>query len=213
VLDLGCMRGRLKPTVAYAWLALGLAACGSSGASAPDAADSDAAPPGPSTCADYCTTIQAACVGPHQQYSDLPDCMSSCTAFPVGASGDQTGDTLGCRVTFAHQVAKNPSAMATVCPQAGPGGDGVCGDNCGGYCDIAMMFCTDVNAAKIYDSRAACLADCATRMTTVKLNAGSPNRTDLGDEVACLLYHAQMAATAPVGHCLGDLGGATCQAQ
>lgn len=198
-----------RPSVAYLVMALGLAACGSTGASVSDGAASDVTPSGPPTCAEYCTTIQAACVGPHQQYSDADDCLASCTAFTVGARGDQTGDTLGCRVTFARAAARN----LTVCPQAGPGGDGVCGDSCGGYCDIAMKFCTDANAAKLYDTRAACLADCATRMSTVKLNAGSPNRTDLGDDVACLLYHAQMAATAPSGHCLGDLGGGTCKAQ
>jgi hypothetical protein len=193
---------RATQGLAYAWLALGLAACGATAATAPDGgSDVDAAPAGAPTCADYCAAIEAACIGTHQQYSDRDDCMASCTAFPVGAAGDSTGDTLGCRLSHARDAARD----LTVCPQAGPGGDGVCGDSCGGYCDIAMKFCTDANAAKIYDTRAACLADCATRMSTVKLNAGSPDRTDLGNEVACVLYHVQMGAVAPGNHCLGDL--------
>jgi hypothetical protein len=67
------------------------------------------------------------------------------------------------------------------------------------------MYCTDANMAKLYDTRAACMSDCATRMTDMKLDTGDGPRTDMGNEVACLLYHAQMGSVAPVSHCLGDL--------
>jgi len=196
----------LAPRVLLAAFALAAAACGSSGS----ASDGPSPPPEP-TCADYCATIQAACTTNIQQYSNADDCLASCKAFPVGAGGDVAGDTLGCRLTFARMAAASAPMAAAHCTHAGPGGDGVCGDNCTGYCDIAMMYCTDANSAKLYDTRAACMADCATRLTDMKLDTGDGPRTDMGNQVACLLYHAQMGAVAPVGHCLGDLAGATCK--
>jgi hypothetical protein len=39
----------------------------------------------------------------------------------------------------------------------------------------------------------------------MKLDTGTGPRTDMGNEVACLLYHAQMGSAVPVPHCLGDL--------
>ena len=81
----------------------------------------------------------------------------------------------------------------------------MCGDNCGGFCDLAMTFCTAANNAKIYDSRDACLADCATHGTDAKYTSGDPGRTDMGNQVACQLYHGVQASLAPGEHCLGDL--------
>jgi hypothetical protein len=185
--------------------AVALAACGASNdAAGPDAAGTDATT-STLSCASYCTTIQAACTTDLQQYSDVPDCMNSCAAFPVGAAGDTTGDTLGCRATYAKKAATSAAVAKAQCTHAGPGGDGVCGDNCTGYCDIAMMYCTAANMAKLYDTPAACMSDCARRQTDMKLDTGTGPRTDMGNEVACLLYHAQMGSVAPISHCLSDL--------
>jgi hypothetical protein len=157
------------------------------------------------TCAAYCAAIQAACTMGNQQYGDEATCESACPAFPMGASGDVAGDTLGCRVHETELAAGGPAAAALHCRRAGPGGDGVCGDNCGGFCDLAMTFCTTANSAKIYDSRDACLADCATHGTDVKYTSGDPGRTDTGNQVACQLYHGVQASQAPGEHCPGDL--------
>jgi hypothetical protein len=185
--------------------ALALAACGASNdGPGPDAGGTDATTSSLS-CTSYCAMIQAACTADIQQYSDMADCMNSCAAFPVGAAGDTAGDTLGCRATYAKKAATSAAMAVAQCTHAGPGGDGVCGDNCSGYCDIAMMYCTDANMAKLYDTRAACMTDCARRDTDMKLDTGTGARTDMGNEVACLLYHAQMGSVAPVSHCLSDL--------
>jgi len=178
-----------------AFAACGVAACGSSGPGAP------AAP----TCESYCAAIQAACTTSDQQYCDLDTCKTSCAAFPVGTGADTSGDTLGCRIHFTTLAAASATAAATYCTQAGPGGDGACGSNCDGYCDIVMMYCTDANNAKIYDDRAACMADCAAHGTDAKFTTGDPGRTDSGNEVACQLYHAVMGSQAPGEHCPGDL--------
>jgi hypothetical protein len=181
---------------------LALAACGSS-----DGADTTSAP---LSCASYCTTIQAACGTDIQQYSDDNDCMNSCKALPLGTESDTMGDTLGCRYAYAKKAATSATMAAEYCTTAGPGGDGVCGDNCDGFCDIAMMYCTAANGASVYTTRTACLAACATHGTDMSLDTGTGDRTDMGNEVACLLYHAQMASSSPIDHCLGDIAGGTC---
>jgi hypothetical protein len=190
---------------ATAIIVLALAACGACGSS--EAAQTTSAP---LSCASYCTTIQMACGTDIQQYSDTEDCLASCKAFPFGTASDTMGDTLGCRYTYAKKAAASAAAATEYCTEAGPGGDGVCGDNCTGYCDIAMMYCTAANAAQVYATLTACMADCATHQTDMKLDTGTGLRTDMGNEVACLLYHAQMASTSPISHCLGDLAGGTC---
>ena len=190
---------------------LALTACGSSGPSGQTGAagGSGAAGTGGTplaqTCDAYCAAIQTACTTSHQQYGDVETCKTSCAAFPTGAAADTSGDTLGCRIHFTVLAGASAEAAATYCTKAGPGGDGACGSNCDGYCDIVMMYCTAANMAKIYDDRAACMADCATHATDATYTTGDPGRTDFGNEVACELYHAVMGSQAPGEHCPGDL--------
>jgi hypothetical protein len=164
-------------------------------------------PGGPATptCAAYCDAVQAACSAGRQQYGDFTTCMTACAAFPVGMAADTSGDTLGCRIHFAVLANATAGAAAMYCTKAGPGGDGTCGANCDGYCDIVMMYCTAANNAMIYTDRAACMADCAAHGTDATYTTGDPGRTDTGNEVACQLYHAVMGSQAPEEHCSGDL--------
>jgi hypothetical protein len=203
------------------FLGVVLVACGSSGPSGGGAAGSGAGGAGGSvagaggggaggapatpTCDAYCAAIQPACTASHQQYGDVATCKTACAAFPLGTGSDTSGDTLGCRIHYAGLAAASAEAAATYCTKAGPGGDGACGTNCEGYCDIVMMYCTAANMAKIYDDRAACMADCAAHGTDATYTTGDPGRTDTGNEVACQLYHAVMGSQAPSEHCPGDL--------
>lgn len=158
------------------------------------------------TCEEYCTTIQANCTTVNQQYTTKENCLSACKAVPVGKTGDTSGNTLGCRVYHAG-AAKMDAAMH--CPHAGPGGDGVCGATCDGYCQIAEMYCTDASKAKVYTDAADCQTDCKAHKDDVRYTTA----VDAGDHVACLLYHVQEASTAPADHCNGDLAktSTTCQ--
>lgn len=171
-----------------------LVACGSS-ATGPVALD----------CPTYCAAIQAACTMGNQQYGDQGTCELACPAFAVGTSGDTAGDTLGCRIHESRLAAAGPAAASEHCRRAGPGGDGVCGENCDGYCDLAMTFCTADKDARIYDSRAACLADCRGHGPSAKYTAASPGATDMGNQVACLLFHGVLASLSPGMHCLPHL--------
>ncbi len=183
---------------------------GSTSADTGTAADSGGSSSGGPTCAAYCTAIMTNCTGgdgssgggapdatkTHQQYSKLDNCMMACSAFPVGKLSDMGGNTLGCRLYHAMAAASDATLH---CPHAGPGGDGVCGAACDGYCQLVGKFC--VGAAKIYSDDAACHARCNATTDDVKFNVATQD----GNHVACLLYHAQESPLAPMDHCVGDL--------
>jgi hypothetical protein len=153
-------------------------------------------------CTAYCTAIQANCTGPNAQYSATDRCMNACSTFPAGMASDTSGNTMGCRIYHAGAAKNDPT---THCVHAGPGGAGTCGSNCDGYCQLMQTFCTAANQAAIYPNLAACKANCALFPDTVKYSVADDAGTQGSAQVACLLYHAQEATTAPVDHCLGDL--------
>src|SRR5262249_4386954 len=100
-------------------------------------------------CTDYCTTIMANCTSGNQQYSARNSCDAVCAVLPPGMTTDTGGDSVGCRENHAKFAAMAP---VTHCPHAGPGGAGVCGANCEGYCTIALAVCPGV-----YTDMASCL--------------------------------------------------------
>lgn len=135
------MRTLRLPTL----LALALAACGAdrvpSGPSTPSSRDAavgldasaarpdasgpalDAGTPavdaGPSPlCDTYCLESQFHCDGAHSYFATPEACHAYCATLALGAAGDQTGDTLHCRLYWVDQ----PSAMdpVTNCPKAAP---------------------------------------------------------------------------------------------
>lgn len=146
------------------------------------------------TCADYCATIATNCTGAQTQWGNEGFCAASCATFPVGTPADMAGNTLGCRVYHAGAAAGDP---ATHCVHAGPGGSGVCGAVCEGFCSIGMAACPDKWA-----DAAACMAACATFDDAEPYDA-----TDVsGNSLACRLYHATAASVDPATHC-GHIGG------
>jgi hypothetical protein len=178
--------------------------CGDSGNNtmSPDMAVSmgpDLATGGAPTCAAYCAAIQANCTAGNQQYTTMNNCINSCAAIPAGTSADTSGNTLGCRLYHANAAKADP---ATHCVHAGPGGAGMCGTNCQGYCQIALKYCT--GTSQIYANATDCATVCATFPDTAKFNVTD---TTLQNKkaTACLLYHVQEASSAPPDHCIGDL--------
>jgi hypothetical protein len=174
---------------------------GSSGGSSGGGGDS-------AGCTAYCTAIMANCTSTtpadggnpvgNQQFTDMMNCLNSCKAFPVGTSTDMSGNTLGCRTNHANLAKSDPVLH---CPHAGPGGDGTCGANCDGFCQLATLYCTAANMAAVYASSADCMTQCAMFPDSTKFNIGVQD----GNSTACLLYHAQEASSDPPSHCLGDI--------
>ncbi len=143
-------------------------------------------------CTDYCDTIQAACTGGLSQYPSQAACLEACQALPPGTLADGSGNTVGCRLYHATVAGSAPNPH---CYHAGPGGAGVCGSDCAGFCDIAQFSCTAGNSQ--YASEAACLSECA------GFPASPPYSTAVvsGDSLACRMYHLMVATEFPAAHC------------
>lgn len=146
------------------------------------------------TCDAYCTSITANCTAGNAQYFQGTDmgkasCMASCAGFPEGTAADMAGNTLGCRTYHAGAAG---SDAATHCTHAGPGGEAVCGNDCDGFCSIAMEVC-----AGTYADMGACMTECATFATDVKYNATVMS----GNNLSCRLYHLTAAAVDAATHC------------
>ncbi len=199
----------MKSTFVFAVALAVLAACSSSSSnSSTEGGTSGEGGGGGLSCDTYCAAIMANCTSTtpadggnpvgNQQYTDMNNCMNSCKAFPVGTASDMMGNTLGCRIYHAS-LAKSDPVMH--CPHAGPGGDGTCGSNCEGFCQLAQMYCTPANEAGVFMSLSDCMSQCGMFPDTTKFNIGVQD----GSSTACLLYHAQEASSAPPDHCIGDI--------
>jgi hypothetical protein len=163
-----------------------------------DASAGGDAAAGPS-CSEYCTKIMANCTSANAQYSSMAMCMAVCASFPVGATADTMGNTLGCRQYHAGAA----SGDATLhCNHAGiTGGDkdptdsagSACGEGCDAFCNAAVTSC-----GSTFPSKAACMAECK------MFPAGSTNFSTAdtaGNTFNCRAYHLTAASTTPAPHC------------
>jgi hypothetical protein len=149
------------------------------------------------TCANYCSTITANCLGAddNQMYANAGECMASCALFPLGTAADMSGNTLGCRIYHAGNAAGSTANADTHCRHAGPGGDGLCGANCLGFCTIVLGACAG-QANPPYADMAACMTACGGFAQTPPYEALAT-----GNNFACRLYHATAASANPGTHC------------
>jgi hypothetical protein len=153
-------------------------------------------------CMSYCTAIQANCTMANNQYqySSMADCVASCSHFPAGTGGAQTGNSLACRAYHANAAMADP---VTHCVHAGPSGGGVCGNPCDGFCALV-----DAECPAVYPSAAMCATTCATFATAPAYTAAVTG----GNSLSCRIYHATAASTDPTTHCPHTgMTSATCQ--
>lgn len=160
----------------------------------PDAAANPDAAAAPS-CTDYCTTIAANCTAANLMYANTNECMATCMRFTPGTVGQTSGNTLGCRLYHAGNAAGSQQNADTHCRHGGPGGDGLCGSNCEGFCTIVLGSCTGGNM-QFGGSMTTCMTECAAFNTSPIYVANAT-----GNNFACRLYHATAAANAPGTHC------------
>jgi hypothetical protein len=186
------MHKTLLTVLVSVWTSVAVVACGDDGGGT---GDDTTDPPDAATlptCAAYCTAIQANCTGGNQQYTDLDTCLDACAGFPVGALADTSGNTVGCRTYHAGAAEGGPE---THCRHAGPGGAGLCGTNCEGFCAIAAVACTGANLQ--YASTTECMAECAGFADDEPYDTADTG----GDTLACRLYHLTAATQNPGLHC------------
>lgn len=167
----------------------------------PDAAPGvDAAAPGPCVdpapnCPDYCALYGAACGFQPQGgagFTDAAQCLAYCAQWGApapGEDGDTSGDTIGCRMTYAEQALQPDADKGTLCAKAGASGGDVCGSLCENYCAAATTHCG--GDTPLYETPATCLSACAAWPTD-----GVDGATE-GDTVQCRLTHALLAASDP----------------
>lgn len=153
-------------------------------------------------CTTFCQTVQRACGGEGEfaVYDSELTCQSQCAAFALGTLADDVGNTVGCRYTHARVALAFPGERAVSCRAAGPGGDGICGANCQGYCSLMMATCDD------FTSRDECLLACAELD-----DIGGFSLDDIqGNSVQCRLYHLGAAVISPTLHCRHAAGAYPC---
>lgn len=150
-------------------------------------------------CKQYCDAVLANCRGAFGVYVGRATCLSVCKLLPEGGVGDDRVNSVRCRLHQA-ELAAEIDEPAVHCPGAGPGGDGLCGDNCDGLCTLLLGAC------QVYDSDQACHADCSTVPDQNGFNISDSS----GDSVQCRLWHASAASQADVPHCIHASGSAPC---
>lgn len=112
------MSARRSPTGIATVFLVACALAHAASAGLPARAHADVKAPAP-TCARYCQMVVAGCTGPRAVYADQADCARRChaEAWDAGREGDEKGDSLGCRLTWAGRAVTDP---AGACPHAGP---------------------------------------------------------------------------------------------
>lgn len=163
-----------------------------------DVADAGVSGSSPSTasCARYCSIVNGSCTGPDQQYASDAACLAVCGALPWGGASDSSGNTVQCRLVRA-ELASTTGEPSDYCYAAGPGGGGVCGSNCEGYCALMTATCSELGSVR------ECLEACAAVPDLTRGPSMRPAATMLqsGNTLQCRLFHVSAATLDPSGHC------------
>src|SRR5262249_236935 len=95
------------------------------------------------TCTEYCDVVERKCPDPYKVYDRHDACMAVCQQMDPGdyLGGSDNKNTLACRLQKVETLEFDPE---TECPQVGPGGGGVCGNDCEAFCKLRQQICTDV---------------------------------------------------------------------
>jgi hypothetical protein len=190
--------------------AMSAGAAGSSMSSA-GAAGSSAMPVDPivarasQLCLDYCNTVQASCTGTSAQYASQIACLAVCEQLPPGTAGATTGNSVQCRIGRA-QLAATTGEPANYCFSAGPGGGGVCGTDCEGYCTLMTAKCRQLGTLSQCEASCSIVPDLSLPPTNLRYDASQQS----GDSLQCRLFHVSAASVDPVGHCAHAAGETPC---
>jgi hypothetical protein len=155
------------------------------------------------SCNRYCDLVMTNCQGQDAVYSSRDGCLTLCANMPAGERGATFGNSVQCRM---HAAELAPAEPAFYCPGAGPGGNGVCGDNCESFCQLVGLVCSGENAGYADDD--ACWSDCT---ALPDLGTFTIDPAPRGAMVQCRLYHLTNATLEPDRHCSHALGGSPCR--
>jgi hypothetical protein len=150
-------------------------------------------------CQSYCRAVLDACTDEFEVYTSLGVCLDYCATLSPGEPGDDSGNTVNCRLTHARNIADIGEELVN-CPIAGPGGNGVCGSNCEGFCTAHRAICDPEL------SEQACLNACGKLEDT----GGYVTSQQSGNTVQCRLYHVSAATISVDPHCSHAAGASPC---
>lgn len=169
-----------------------------------------------SVCTKYCEEIMEQCVGEMAQYRDLRQCLTVCELFPEGElTSDENENTVACRLRYASNARYAAGTeLSAYCRQAGPGGDGRCGNNCEGYCTLMMQVCSsDVTSIYRYQTMNECTAACGALPVSDAPYSSTGTLVADGNHVQCRLFHVTSAAMLDAEeHCEHAIGITLCEA-
>lgn len=77
-----------------------------------------------SWCANYCDLADEVCEGRSRLFPDIEACLTACSAMPAnGRIGDESGDTIQCRIERLVRAANNSVLSGIECDNAAPDSD------------------------------------------------------------------------------------------
>jgi hypothetical protein len=167
-------------------------------------------------CDTYCKTVDTLCGfpdgGTYSVYESRDQCLAVCAALPPGPATDMSGNTVGCR-TYHSWNAVLLGDSKTHCPHAGPGGAGVCGDDCESYCKLFQAACSTEFTANFTG-----MDDCQMKCRSIPGDPGYTLPVPDGNTLQCRLHYTaralEDAASSPdrkKDDCAAALGTATCK--
>jgi len=144
-------------------------------------------------------------------YESETQCRAVCNALPRGLVGDDTQNTVGCRMYHSYNSLLDPKGH---CTHTSPGGDGHCftddvdTGNCESYCVLLEKACkSDFDAD--YDDASACQAECM-KLDGAPANSGYSTSAK-GNNLQCRLLNVSRALSEPAKYCGAARGAAPCR--
>jgi len=154
-------------------------------------------------CTNECNGVEdGRCPRDYKLYPSDVICWNACKAIEE-LEIDDPDNTVACRIREARNAGVTGEVW-THCPAAGPGGAGVCGDNCESYCAMMGAFCGDDERFADPDCVEKCrgLRDADTdEIPDATASAFGEKRHHDGDSIQCRLVHVSNASASPATHC------------
>jgi hypothetical protein len=152
--------------------------------------------PSKQDCNEYCDVLDKACdpTGPNAAFRERGYCDGLCSFMGRTESKAQTGNTFDCRLNRAKLARTvGTSDNSAECRSAGAGGNGECGSNCEGYCQLFKDACA---AYPDLQRGETCIAECDALSIDSTKNAAAAF-TMGADTLQCRLAHLGAASVDP----------------
>jgi hypothetical protein len=160
------------------------------------------------SCDSYCSIVLANCTGQFAQYRSKQECLSVCALLPPGGPLSLSDNSVSCRQAEATLASLAPDDH---CANAGPAGNGKCGNTCDGYCSVVLSACKPSDSKHSLPNLAKCTELCLDRTDLGDYGVSATLGYDHGKTQQCLLSHATAATTSGTKECESAVGKSECE--